>query len=79
MTSWESLVLTLVAVAIGTATSLTTLGAFGAAMTGSAPYVPPLPYLGVIASAAALVLLTSRLSTRAAMRRPPAEAIGAGE
>ncbi|OHV60821.1 hypothetical protein BCD48_40345 [Pseudofrankia sp. BMG5.36] len=29
-------------------------------MTGSAPYIPALPYLGVIAAAALLVLLTSR-------------------
>ncbi|MGH3278396.1 MAG: FtsX-like permease family protein [Trebonia sp.] len=66
---WESLVVTLIAVAAGTVISLVTLSAFARGMTGSwTPSVPAPAYLAVIACAAAVTFLTAEAAARSALR-----------
>jgi putative ABC transport system permease protein len=66
---WESLVVTLIAVAVGTVISLITLSAFARGMTGSrAPSVPAAAYLAVIAWATAVIFLTTEAAARSALR-----------
>ncbi|WP_214319577.1 FtsX-like permease family protein [Nonomuraea sediminis] len=76
----ETVTATVVAVLIGTAIALVTLGAFGKGMTGSLlPYVPPQAYLAVIATVAALALAATLIPARFALRARPADALGTRE
>lgn len=73
MARWESLAVTLIAVAAGTAMSLVTLTAFARGMTGSwTPSIPPPAYIAVVAAVAVLAFLTTEVSARSALRRPAA-------
>lgn len=76
----ETVTATVVAVLLGTAIALVTLGAFGKGMTGSLlPYVPLQAYLAVIATVAALALAATLIPARFALRARPADALGARE
>jgi putative ABC transport system permease protein len=67
---WESLAVTVTAVATGTFMSLLTLAAFAHGMTGSwTPSIPPPAYVAVVAAAAVLTLLTTEASARSAFRK----------
>jgi putative ABC transport system permease protein len=69
LTRWESLVVTFIAVAGGTVTSLVTLTAFARGVTGSwTPSVPAPAYLTVAAWAAAVTFLTTEAVARSALR-----------
>jgi putative ABC transport system permease protein len=73
MARWESLAVTLTAVAGGTAISLVTLAAFAHGMTGSwTPAIPPPEYVAVAAAVAVLTFLTTEASARSALRRSAA-------
>jgi putative ABC transport system permease protein len=68
---WESLVVTLIAVAGGTVINLITLIAFAHGMTGSwTPSIPAPAYLAVLACAAAVTFLTTEAAVRSALRPP---------
>ncbi len=76
ITRWESLVVTIVAVVIGTLISFLTLSAFSSGMTHTAlPYVPPTSYLLVILGAAVLAFFSTDTAARLALRAQPADAI----
>ncbi|MUN36742.1 FtsX-like permease family protein [Actinomadura sp. NEAU-AAG5] len=79
MLGWETLATVLIAAVLGTAVALVTLTAFGRGMTGGAPHVPPLTYLGVLGWAGVLALVATALPARLAMAPRPADTIGAGE
>jgi putative ABC transport system permease protein len=80
MMRWESLILTLVAVILGSLISTVTLAAFSLGITGSyTPYIPPLAYLAVIAAAAALAFAVTEVAVRGALRGHPAAAINASQ
>ncbi|MFC9325142.1 FtsX-like permease family protein [Kitasatospora sp. NPDC057015] len=80
MLRWETLTVVLLAVALGTAVAYVTLTAYSTGMTGaSAPYAPPLTYLGVVCAAAALAFTATALPARLALRADAAAAIGARE
>jgi putative ABC transport system permease protein len=69
MARWESLAVTVAAVAVGTVMSLITLTAFAHGMIGSwTPFIPPPAYVAVAAAAAALTFLTTELSVRSVLR-----------
>jgi len=74
MVRWESVLLVLIGAALGTTISLTTLSAFSAAMTRSAPYVPALPYIAIIGGTAILALGAAEAATRAALKAAPVHA-----
>lgn len=76
MLRWETLVVALVALTIGTAIALVTLTAFSTGMTGSAlPHIPPLTYLGIIFAAASLALVATVVPARLVLRTNPVETI----
>ncbi len=80
MLRWETLAVTLIAAALGTAIALVTLTAFASGMTGTAsPRVAPLGYLGIVGATAALALLATALPARAALRTAPVEGLAARE
>jgi putative ABC transport system permease protein len=80
MLRWETLIVVLIAVALGTGISLLTLTAFSIGMTGSAsPYAPPVTYLTIVALATVLALVATVLPARLALRSNPADAIGGRE
>jgi putative ABC transport system permease protein len=73
MARWESLAVTLIAIAAGIAMSLLTLAAFARGMTGSwTQSTPPPAYVAVVAAVAMLTFLTTEASARSALRRPAA-------
>ena len=73
MMRWESLVVTLAAVILGSLISTVTLAAFSLGITGSyTPYVPPLAYLAIIAVATALTFAVTEVTVRGALRGRPA-------
>ncbi|WP_328898427.1 FtsX-like permease family protein [Streptomyces sp. NBC_00236] len=69
MLRWESLLVSTVGVALGTAIAAATLIPMMHGMTGEAPYVPPLLYGSFAAAAGGLTLLAMTLPARAALRR----------
>ncbi|MGW0934567.1 ABC transporter permease [Streptomyces sp. NPDC002666] len=69
MLRWESLLVSTVGVALGTAIAAATLIPMMHGMTGEAPYVPPLLYGSFAAAAGGLTLLAVTLPARAALRR----------
>jgi putative ABC transport system permease protein len=72
---WETLVVTLVAVAAGTVISLITLIAFARGMTGSwTPTVPAAAYLAVVACVTVVTFLTTEAAARSALRPPTPQA-----
>jgi putative ABC transport system permease protein len=76
VTRWESAIVTVLAVLIGTVLSLVVLSAFSAGMTRyGTPHIPPPAYLAVVGLAAAMAFLATETAVRAALGRPPAEAI----
>ncbi|MEU0567668.1 FtsX-like permease family protein [Nonomuraea sp. NPDC005983] len=76
----ETLAAVAIAVVIGTGIALLTLSAFSMGMTDSpVPHIPPLGYLAVVVTAAALALLATVLPARAALTGRPADALGARE
>ncbi len=76
ITRWESLVVTIIAVVVGTLISLVTLSAMSSGMTHTVvPYVPPATYLLVIIGAAVLAFLSTDTAARIALRAQPADAI----
>lgn len=80
MLRWETLTAVLVAAVLGTAIAYATLNAFSTGMTGSAePHVPIVGLLAIIGGMGALAVLATTLPARLALRRPPADAIGARE
>jgi len=80
MMRWESLLVTLIAVILGSLISAVTLVAFSLGMTGSyTPYIPPLAYLAVIAAAAAMTFAATEVAVRGALRGRPAAAINASQ
>ncbi|MEV5704011.1 FtsX-like permease family protein [Actinoallomurus sp. NPDC052274] len=77
MLRWETLTVVATAVVLGTVVTLVTLTAFATGMIGSAaPYVPPVMYLAVIGTAAALALIATVLPARLALAARPADVIG---
>jgi putative ABC transport system permease protein len=69
MLRWETLAVTLLAVALGTGVAYATLSAYATGMTGdAAPYAPPLACLAVVAVAAVLAFAATALPARAAQR-----------
>jgi putative ABC transport system permease protein len=80
MMRWESLVVTLVAVILGSLISAVTLTAFSLGITGSySPYIPPLAYLAVIAVATALTFSATEVTVRGALRGHPSATINASQ
>ncbi|TXS38160.1 ABC transporter permease [Streptomyces sp. OR43] len=69
MLRWESLLVSTVGVALGTAIAAATLIPMMHGVTGEAPYVPPLLYGSFAAAAGGLTLLAVTLPARAALRR----------
>ena len=69
MLRWESLLVSAVGVALGTAIAAATLVPMMHGMTGEGPYVPPLLYGSFVAAAGGLALLAMTLPARAALRR----------
>jgi putative ABC transport system permease protein len=68
---WETLVVTLIAVAAGTVMSLITLIAFAHGMTGSwTPAISAPAYLAVVACVAVVTFLTTEAAARSALRPP---------
>ncbi|WP_419994934.1 ABC transporter permease [Streptomyces boninensis] len=68
MLRWESLLVSLAGVGLGTAIAVVTLVPMMRGLTGEGPYVPPLVYGSFAAAAAALALLAVTLPGRAALR-----------
>ncbi|WP_433470126.1 ABC transporter permease [Spirillospora sp. CA-128828] len=79
MLGWETLAVVATAAVLGTAIAVATLTAFGAGMTGGAPYIPPLGQLGVLGWAAVLAAVATALPARLAMAARPADTISARE
>ncbi|GGV04483.1 ABC transporter permease [Kitasatospora herbaricolor] len=80
MLRWETLMVVLLSVGLGSAVAYGTLAAYSAGMTGAArPYAPPLTYLGVVGAAALLAFVATALPARLALRADAAGAIGARE
>ncbi|KWT59698.1 hypothetical protein ADL21_22760 [Streptomyces albus subsp. albus] len=76
----ETLIITLIAVVVGTVTPLLPLITVSLGLTSSpVPYIQPLLYLGIVAATAALAAAAVLLPTKLALRSRPAEAIGARE
>ncbi|SCF73930.1 ABC transporter permease, partial [Streptomyces sp. Ncost-T10-10d] len=69
MLRWETLTVTLLAIALGAAVACATLTAYSLGMTGAAtPYAPLVPCLAVIATAVLLAFVSTALPARAAQR-----------
>ncbi|MFF9350148.1 FtsX-like permease family protein [Streptomyces sp. NPDC014734] len=69
MLRWETLMVGLLAIGLGTLVTCATLTAYSLGMTGQAtPYAPPLSFAFVVAAAAALAFLSTALPARAAQR-----------
>ncbi|MEW2356047.1 FtsX-like permease family protein [Spirillospora sp. NPDC029432] len=73
----ETLAAVAVATVLGVAIAWVTLAAFSAGMTGAAPHVPPAGLLGIVGATGLMALLATALPARSALRRAPAEAVGA--
>jgi putative ABC transport system permease protein len=74
---WETLVVTLIAVAAGTVMSLITLIAFAHGMTGSwTPAIPAPAYLAAVACVAVVTFLTTEAAARSALRPSAPRASG---
>lgn len=69
MLRWESLLVSVVGVVIGSAIAAATLIPMMRGMTGAAPYVPPLVYGAFASAAGALALLAVTLPAWAVLRR----------
>ncbi|MCA2217492.1 ABC transporter permease [Wangella sp. NEAU-J3] len=69
MLRWESLLVSLAGVILGSAIAAVTLIPMMYGMTGEAPYVPPLTYGSFAVAAAGLALLAVTLPARAILRR----------
>ncbi|MFD4234932.1 FtsX-like permease family protein [Streptomyces sp. NPDC058542] len=69
MLRWESLLVSVVGVVLGSAIAAATLVPMVRGMTGEAPYVPLLLYGSFVAAAGGLALLAVTLPARAALRR----------
>jgi putative ABC transport system permease protein len=77
MLRYESLVVVLVAVALGSGIAFAVLTAFSVGMTGAArPAVDPVWYLGVLAFAGLLALLATVVPGRLSLTGRPADVIG---
>ncbi|MGI5449752.1 FtsX-like permease family protein [Streptomyces sp. CA-243310] len=70
MLRWEALLITGAGIALGSAIALVTLIPLTKAVTGEAPYVPPLVYASFAASALLLGLTATALPGRLLTRRP---------
>ncbi|MFF1412806.1 ABC transporter permease [Streptomyces sp. NPDC058289] len=68
MLYWEALLVSGTGIALGSAIALATLTPLTKAVTGSAPYVPPLVYGSFVAAAIALTLAATALPARRALR-----------
>ncbi|MHB9863653.1 ABC transporter permease [Streptomyces sp. YIM S03343] len=68
MLRWESLLVTVAGVVLGSAVAAATLIPMMRGLTGESPYVPPLVYGAFAAAAVALGLLSVSLPARAALR-----------
>ncbi|MFD3485572.1 FtsX-like permease family protein [Streptomyces sp. NPDC058665] len=71
MLRWESLLVSVVGVVLGSAIAAATLFPMMRGMTGAAPYVPPLVYGAFASAAGTLALLAVTLPALAALRRRP--------
>jgi putative ABC transport system permease protein len=69
MLRWESLVVSLSGVILGSAIAAATLIPMMRGMTGEAPHIPPLAYASFAVAAAGLALLAVTLPARAMLRR----------
>ncbi|MFE4259571.1 ABC transporter permease [Streptomyces sp. NPDC056883] len=67
MLYWEALLVSGTGIALGSAIALATLNPLTKAMTGSAPYVPPLVYGSFVAAAITLTLAATALPARRAL------------
>ncbi|WP_245869786.1 FtsX-like permease family protein [Actinomadura meyerae] len=80
MLRWETLTAVLVAAVLGTAIAYATLTAFNTGMVGSGgPHIPLTGLVAIVGAMGALAVLATTLPARLAMRRPPADALGARE
>ncbi|MET9700646.1 ABC transporter permease [Streptomyces sp. NPDC006529] len=70
MIRWEALLIGGAGLVLGTAIAAATLIPMAKALTGEAPYVPPLVYGSFAVGALALTLLATSLPARHALRRP---------
>ncbi|MBC9712924.1 ABC transporter permease [Streptomyces sp. TRM66268-LWL] len=68
MLHWESLLVSVTGVALGTAIALITLTPMMRGLTGESPYIPPLLYATFAASTVALALLAVTLPGRTTLR-----------
>ncbi|MEU8760996.1 ABC transporter permease [Streptomyces sp. NPDC048659] len=68
MIRWESLLVTVAGVALGTGIALATLIPMANGLTGEAPYIPPVLYGSFAAATLALGLAATSLPARAALR-----------
>ncbi|MER5484005.1 FtsX-like permease family protein [Streptomyces sp. NPDC002812] len=68
MLYWEALLVGGTGIALGSAIALATLTPLTKAMTGSAPYIPPLVYGSFVAAALTLTLAATALPARRALR-----------
>ncbi|MER7487142.1 FtsX-like permease family protein [Streptomyces sp. NPDC126497] len=71
MLGWESLLVSVAGVALGTAIAMITLTPMVRGLTGESPHVPPLLYGSFAAAGVGLALLAVTLPARAALRRRP--------
>ncbi|WP_211304015.1 FtsX-like permease family protein [Pseudosporangium ferrugineum] len=69
MLRWESLLVSVTGIILGSAIAAATLIPMMRGMTGEAPYVPPLAYASFAIAAAGLALLAVTLPARAMLRR----------
>ncbi|MFJ9691276.1 ABC transporter permease [Kitasatospora sp. NPDC101183] len=76
MVRWEALLVAAAGVALGAAIAWATLVPVARAITGTAPYIPPLLATGVPGGALMLCLAATALPVRALMRRNPVSAVG---
>ncbi|MFD6886018.1 FtsX-like permease family protein [Streptomyces sp. NPDC059957] len=68
MLCWEALLVSGTGIALGSAIALATLTPLTKAMTGSAPYIPPLVYASFAAAAITLTLAATTLPARRTLR-----------
>ncbi len=69
MLRWESLLVSVVVLVLGSAIAAATLIPMMNGVTGDMPYVPPLVYGSFAVAAGGLALLAATLPARAALRR----------
>ncbi|MCP2337596.1 ABC transporter permease [Actinomadura rupiterrae] len=80
MLRWETLAVTVIAVALGSLIALVTLTAFSVGVAGTPlPHIQPVGYVLIVLAAAGLAWAATALPGRGALRTPPIEGIALRE